>query len=212
MADSNTVLLKSSDIDRASRILARAFNKDPMFRYLGIKTDSGLQVDENALKWFCDLGLRNCQPYNHIYTTRDLKGVAVWVPPGKSEMNTWQALSMLFALLWKYGWRRFKRCLSLFSTLDKRHQKEMTEPHWMLSLMGVASDRQGQGIGSLLLQPVLQQADREGLPCYLSTFNQQAVGFYQKHGFETLWQGELTNDSPCIWTMKRKPQSRSNIN
>ena len=207
MANSNTVLLKSSDIDRASKILVQAFNKDPMFRYLGIGAEQESRVNENALKWFCDLGLRNCLSYDCIYTTKDFKGVAVWVPPGKSEMNTWQVLTMLFTLPWKCGWHRFGRCLSLFFTLNKHHQEEMREPHWMLSLIGVAPNSQGQGIGSLLLQPVLQQADYEGFPCYLSTFSEQAVSFYQKHGFETLWQGELSNDSPCIWTMKRKPRS-----
>jgi hypothetical protein len=41
MTDSNTALLKSSEIDRASKILARAFGGDPMFRYLGIEVKPG---------------------------------------------------------------------------------------------------------------------------------------------------------------------------
>jgi GNAT superfamily N-acetyltransferase len=209
MTDSNTTLLKSSEIDRASKILARAFGGDPMFRYLGIEVKPGQsKVDTDILQWFCNFNLRNCQPYNHIYTTPgDLKGVAVWVPPGKSEMNTWQTLSMLFVLFYKCGWHRTKRSLSLFSTLNKRHQEDMTEPHWMLSLIGVEPTYQGEGIGSLLLQPIFKKADRKGLSCYLSTFSEQAVGFYQKHGFIILWHGELSDESPRIWTMKRKPQT-----
>ena len=213
MTSFKTTYLQPSQINQASEILARAFNEDPMFRYLGIKSEQGSQVDVNTLKWFCNLSLRNGLRYNRTYTTLgDLKGVAVWIPPGKSEMNNWQALSMLFALFWKCGWHRFKRHSSLFSMLDKRHHEEMTEPHWMLSLLGVAPAYQGQGVGSLLLQPVLEQADRDGLPCYLSTFSEQAVYFYQKHGFKILWQGRLSDNSPCIWTMKRKPQYLPNAN
>lgn len=152
--------------------------------------------------------MRNCQKYNHIYTTLDdLKGVAAWTPPGKPEMNTWQILSMLFALPGKCGWHRLGRWLPILSTLHQRHQVEMTEPHWILSFLGVAPTYQGQGIGSLLLQPVLEQADRESLPCYLFTSTEQAVCFYQKHGFVVLWQGELSDGSPCAWTMKREPRS-----
>ena len=88
----------------------------------------------------------------------------------------------------------------------------MKEPHWVLSLIGVSPAYQGQGIGSLLLQPVLEQADKDSFPCYLSTFTEQAACFYQKHGFEILWQGEVCKGSPNVWTMKRKPQSLTSIN
>ena len=207
----DTVLLKSSEIEQATEILVEAFKEDPMFRYLGIKVERELQINANALEYFCKMSLRNCQPYHHIYTTvNNLKGVAVWIPPGKSEMNAWQFLSMLLVLPKKCGWRKTGQCLSLFSALNKRHQKEMIEPHWNLSLLGVAPAYRRRGIGSLLLQPVLKQADRECFPCYLSTFNQQAVSFYQKHEFTVLWQGKLSDDSPCIWTMKRKSQARIN--
>lgn len=207
MMNSQTRLLKSSEIDRASEILVRAFDKDPVFGYLGIKTEQKSRVNAKALKWFCGLSLRNCLPYDRTYAnTGDLKGVAAWIPPGKSEMNTWQVWLMLFVLPWKCGWHRLGRNLSLFNILNKRHQKEMTEPHWVLSWIGVAPAYQGQGLGSLLLQPVLEQADREGFPCYLSTFTEQAVYFYQKHGFEILWRGKFSKGSPDLWTMKRQPQ------
>ena len=66
-----------------------------MFGYLEIETEQKQsKVNTDALKWFCDLSLHNCQPYNHIYVTQgDLKGVSVWIPPGKPEMTTWQFLS-----------------------------------------------------------------------------------------------------------------------
>ncbi|MDJ0635981.1 MAG: GNAT family N-acetyltransferase [Xenococcaceae cyanobacterium MO_188.B29] len=201
---SNIVLLNPSEIDRASEILAKAFDEDPMFRYI---TPEAEQARVNALRWYCKIGLSNCQLYNHIYTTAgDLKGVAAWIPPGKSEINIWQVLPMLFALPWKFGWHRLGQCLSLSFTLIKQESHEMNEPHWTLNLLGVAPTYQGQGIGSLLLQPVFEQADREGMPCYVATFTEQAVRFYQKHGFVILWQGELSGGSPCIWTMKREPR------
>ncbi|MGK7947955.1 MAG: hypothetical protein AB4368_03890 [Xenococcaceae cyanobacterium] len=62
MITSKIVLLKSSEIDRASEILARAFDEDRMFRYLGIGEAEQALVNVNALKWFCKMGLRNCQP------------------------------------------------------------------------------------------------------------------------------------------------------
>nr|WP_231510290.1 GNAT family N-acetyltransferase [Fischerella sp. PCC 9605] len=82
----------------------------------------------------------------------------------------------------------------------------MSQPHYYLEMLGVAPAYQGQGIGSLLLQPVLKQADTEGLPCYLQTTTEKAVRFYQKHGFEVLRTVELPKGGSQLWTMKRSPK------
>lgn len=202
--NSDTILLQRSQIDRASRVLVEAFDKDPIFQYLGKKS----QVNKNALKYFCEIILHNSQRYESAYSnTSDLTGVAAWIPPGKTEMSDLQFFSMFLFLLRKCGWRRSLRNLSLLSALNKRHQQEMTEPHWTLSLLGVDPTCQGRGIGSLLIQPVLTKADRECVPCYLTTFTKAGVKFYQKHGFTVLWQGKILADSPCVWTMKRSPKS-----
>merc|ERR1711971_1258895 len=50
--------------------------------------------------------------------------------------------------------------------------------------MAVLPECQGQGIGSLTLQNVLQQADARGLAVYLSTQDERSVSFYRRMGFE----------------------------
>ncbi len=71
-------------------------------------------------------------------------------------------------------------------------------------MLGVDPERQGQGIGGQIIAPVLERADRDGLPCYLETMKERNVAFYQKHGFEVVvddvFKGELH-----YWTMKRPP-------
>jgi len=68
--------------------------------------------------------------------------------------------------------------------------------------LGVSSAYQSQGIGSLLIKPILERADKENLPCYLETTTEQAVRFYQRNGFEIL----RAEEKPVkFWTMKREP-------
>ena len=194
------IYLERSQTDEASALLADAFNKDPMFRFL----ISEAQVPIEAIKLLCKLNLRYCQPHNHIYTTEGLlKGVAAWVPP-ENTISIWRLLPEALALL-NLDWRTLGRCLSLVDALEKRRKTEMPQPHWHLELLGVAPAYQRQGIGGLLLEPVLRQADRERLSCYLATSTQQAVRFYQKQGFEVVESNQLIKSSPTIWTMKRHP-------
>jgi len=46
--------------------------------------------------------------------------------------------------------------------------------------------RQGQGVGSNLLQPVLVKVDAQRTPCYLETAEPKNVPFYRKHEFQVI--------------------------
>ena len=42
-------------------------------------------------------------------------------------------------------------------------------PHWYLMVIGTDPSKQGQGLGSALMEVVTSQADSAGVPCYLET-------------------------------------------
>jgi GNAT superfamily N-acetyltransferase len=71
--------------------------------------------------------------------------------------------------------------------------------------LGVTPTRQGHGIGSALLQPLLARADTEALPCYLETGVARHVGFYERQGFQVVAEGGLPRGGPCLWAMLRTP-------
>jgi ribosomal protein S18 acetylase RimI-like enzyme len=74
--------------------------------------------------------------------------------------------------------------------------------HWYLWVLGVQPDRQGQGFGGQLMAPILSQADRDGLPCYLETESERNVAFYRKHGFEVAHEGDIPGYGLRLWMMK----------
>ncbi len=199
------VSLNRSQIDQASKILASAFDDDPMFHYITPK-DERSRV--NAIQWVCKTALNYSQPYSHIYTTTDeMKGIAAWIPPGHFPLSMLKLLQAgLYALPFKMGWGKIGQSMSLLNQMDELHERDIPQPHWYLFMLGVAPAYQGQGIGRTLLQPILNQADREGLPCYLETSTEGAICFYKKNGFDVLRSYKLAQDSPSLWTMKREPQ------
>ena len=89
---------------------------------------------------------------------------------------------------------------------DELRQRDVPEPHWYLWMLGVDPPRQGQGVGSMLLQPVLWLADRESLPCYVEADKAKNVPFYQTHGFEVVEEGDVPGGGLHYWTMKHPPQ------
>jgi GNAT superfamily N-acetyltransferase len=96
--------------------------------------------------------------------------------------------------------------LNVLATTEKVHHQDMgNSPHWYLGIMVVHPASQGKRLGSQLLQPILQRASDEGLPCYLVTFTEQAVRFYQKNGFEIVRHQKLASNAPIFWALKRNP-------
>lgn len=204
MSSTEVICLEKSQIDTASEILARAFNNDPIFRYFAREQE---QTRINAIKLLAFTALRYSQSYNHIYTTtNDLKGIAIWIPPGKFPLNDFRLLQLgLYALPFQLRLSRLRQMMSLFLTIEEHHKHDITQPHWYLFMLGISPAYQRQGIGSLLLQPILKQADSEGLSCYLETSTEGGVRFYQRLGFEVVRTGGLSEELK-FWTMKREPR------
>ena len=202
------IQLQQSQILDAGIVAAKAFADDPVLTYL-ISDDREFRVQ--SLTWLMSKLIAYSTRYDHVYTTQDLEGIAAWLPPGKLSSNPLQLLKMawdlqLYALPTKVRWNRLGRCLTLLSAVEQAHQQDMGNfPHWYLGLMVVNPTCQGRGVGGRLLQPILQQASHEGVVCYLVTFTEQAVRFYQKHGFEIVQSQKIAPDAPPFWTLKRNP-------
>ncbi len=69
-------------------------------------------------------------------------------------------------------------------------------PHWYLPLLGTDSAHQGLGHGTMLLQHVLRQCDRDRAPAYLESTSPRNI--YRRHGFEVM--GTIAVDSTCSLT------------
>ncbi|NJR20899.1 MAG: GNAT family N-acetyltransferase [Richelia sp. CSU_2_1] len=206
----DAIQLQRSQIASASEIAAKAFENDPVFAYL---TPENRELRLQALTWLMGKAIEYCIPHNNVYTTPDLQGIAGWLPPYQFSSDPFQLLQLvmqlqLYNLPFKCGWNRAGRWLAFLSASEQAHQQDMGDrPHWYLELMVVNPASQGKGIGSRLLQPGLDRADRDGLPCYVVTFTEQAVRFYQKNGFEILRNQKLSPNTPPFWTLKRNPRS-----
>ena len=64
--------------------------------------------------------------------------------------------------------------------LDEHHPPGS---YWFLQFLGVVPERQGRGLGSALIAPVLQRCDREGVRTYLDATSAANKRLYERHGF-----------------------------
>ncbi len=194
--------LSKQDNAQASEVLARAFYTDPMLQCL-VPNDA---KRTHLLPSFFGLVVRYCLSYGEVYTTPTLKGAACWLTPGNTTPTFARILRTgVYVSPLDFGLAGLLRILQISAYTEAAHVRAAPGQHWYLWALGVDPPYQGQGIGGMLIQPVLARADADGLPCYLETENPRNVPFYQKHGFKVMSEGEVTSHRLHIWSMLREP-------
>ncbi|MFG3103408.1 GNAT family N-acetyltransferase [Streptomyces sp. NPDC048182] len=81
--------------------------------------------------------------------------------------------------------------------------------HEYLWMIGVDPARQGEGLGTALIESALDRCDREGLPAYLEASSARSRGLYERLGFAVTGPVlDLPEDGPRMWPMWREPAPR----
>lgn len=193
-----------ADIPAMAAVLARAFARDPFFSWLtGDAPERNLRM---RMGW-AGILRRASAGLRETWTTADLAGVAIWLPPGRSASSFLDALRMVPALARLTGWRRLREVAAATELLEKRRRTHVPAPHWYLSALGVDPERQRQGIGSALLSLVLERADADGTPTYLEAATARNVLLYERHGFEVVEELILPRTDVRGWLMLRAATS-----
>ena len=187
----------AADVPEAANTLAAAFAGY-------VWTDWTVEHDrqEDRLRRMFELILdRAVVPFAELWVTDDCAAAAVWVPPGANPR-----LGAAFASIAD----DVRELAGDRADASDRADAEAgvarpSEPHWYLVSMGTRPDRQGRGLGSAVLDPVLVHCDRAGQLAYLETSTPANVAFYRGHGFDTITEIRVSGGGPSVWPMLRRP-------
>jgi len=183
----------------AARALALAFQDDPVMSWCF----PGEARRRLILAAGFALFLRRVWlPERACYATADMAGAACWLPPGRWHLPPGRRLAMLPSLL-RIAGRLTPRFLRLMTLVESEHPRE--PGHWYLPALGVRPERQGRGLGSRLMFPVLRRCDEQRLPCHLEASSPRNRALYERHGFEVTEELRLPRNGPPLWLMWREP-------
>ena len=168
----------------------RAFSDDPVMRWLYPEDEvflaPGGEVLRPAMTGWIGLG--------EVWCTDDGAGVAVWIPPGRPEIDF--TVEPPAAEPPPDRLERF----AIIGPLMEEHTPP--EPHWYLQLLGTHPDWQRRGIGATLMDVMFERADADGLACYLETETVENVVYYRRHGFDVRSEWDVPT-GPHMWGMLR---------
>jgi GNAT superfamily N-acetyltransferase len=188
-----------ADVPEVAEALARSFHDDPVMTHI-----IPIKNQQRRLRRFFEIELKYMAlPLGESYTTEGpIMGAALWSPPGRWRPPTSVLIRSSPAFLRAIG-MRLRAAINLMGVVERKHPKE---PHFYLSTLGTEPDFQRKGVGSALLQPVLDRCDTDGIPAYLESSKEVNVPYYRRHGFDVTEEVSVPG-GPTLWLMWREPQS-----
>ena len=196
-------LATTGEIPDLAAVLAHAFARDPFYLYLAGDAPERTQRMRDGWAGILRYGSARL---SHTYTTDDLAGAAVWLPPGYRGPGLLDSVRQMPALARLAGWRRLRMVGDAVASLEEHRHRHVDVPHFYLSAIGVEPGRQGEGIGTALMQPVLDRCDRDGMPAYLETAVARNVLLYERLGFDVVEEMDLPHTDIHGWPMRRAPR------
>jgi ribosomal protein S18 acetylase RimI-like enzyme len=134
--------------------------------------------------------------------TEDGSGAAIWAQPGHWATPPLDLLRAGPAMLRVFG-PRLPLALRSLVRIERGHPRN--PEHFYLHYLGVVPARQGRGLGSRLLKPVLDRLDEEAMPAYLEASTERSRALYERHGFAVTEIFKLPSSGPPIRRMWREP-------
>ncbi|MFE9142378.1 GNAT family N-acetyltransferase [Streptomyces tubercidicus] len=184
------------DAPVVSRILAGAFDNDPMMRWF-FPDEASRQA--GLVRYFSTLFTR--QYGRHGVCERTEAAAAFWVAPeglakAVPDAETVQELQEILG----------DRASLFREAVEAAGEHAPQEPLWYLAVLGADPAAQGQGHGAALLRSGLAKADAMGMPVGLESSKRSNLAFYEHFGFTVRQEVQLPGGGPTLWVMRREPR------
>jgi len=184
--------LKSSEVDEASVLLSRAFSPTPLPRaLLGDPSEEQRRILKTVIKSIIELPGKVILAKENEQIIGAMR-IVEWPDCQKTPAQVLNLLPQEMAL-------RIGKWRSIWAKHDPK------KPHWHIDPLGVLPERQGQGVGSQLLEHFCGSVDRLGQAAYLETDQTKNVRLYERFGFNVV--GETLVSAVPNWFMWRSPRS-----
>ena len=165
-----------SDRDLIVNILAKSFDDNKSVNYIVKQDEKRAMRMRKLMEYSFDV----CYLFGDIFLTDDRKGCALIVMPDKKKTTLKSIMLDAKLALSVIGLSNIKKAMNRESMINKLHPKE---PFYYLWFIGVDPSEQNNGIGTKLLNDVINEAKSKHRPIYLETSTLKNIPWYEKFGF-----------------------------
>ena len=196
-------LARPEEIGDAADVLAVAFHDDPLFAFMLRRTSSR----HRTLRTFFKAYLAVAVGAGRVTIDGDpIDGVAIWESPqaGSTSVSLRQIGPFLPLLATAYP-AGLRRARPITNRTEAMHKTAAPGPHYYLDNLAVRAGSRGRGVAGRLVRPVVERADRDGVPAYTDTVNPENVTIYEHLGFALVDTAEITSTGITVFGLRHDP-------
>jgi hypothetical protein len=196
------IRIRTSQVQFLGNVLTRSFYNDPCAKYILPDEDKRRAV----LSWFfTSVAIRTSRLCGEIYTTVNVDGGALWIRP-EVGLTIGQAVrTEMLSLPFRLDRLSITRWINVSSYLESVRRRLADRSHWYLLALGTEPSKKGKAIREALMAPVLAAADWGLQGCYLETFHEGDLPFYERCGFRIAGAGRIPKGGPSFWALIKSP-------
>jgi ribosomal protein S18 acetylase RimI-like enzyme len=157
------------------------------------------------MTWFFEKCIQFSLRYGFFFVTSDLSGVMLILSPGYTKLTQFAYIKNGFLLLpFIMGLKNYAK-FDKYEKFASKIQESVLNERDCYYIFGLATDpkKQGKGIGSTLINFLIEKADAEKIPIYLRTETKDNARYYEKFGFKVLYNSPAPTSDFDIWCMLR---------
>jgi GNAT superfamily N-acetyltransferase len=187
----------ADDVEAVTETIMLAFLHDPVWGPALARADGATTHHAGLWRCYVEGALR----YSTVFMTDDASAVAVWTPPGGTEMSEAQEAEARSIITAGLEPAAAKALFALWERFDGSHPHD--DPHAYLGLLATHPASRGRGIAQTLLAENLRDWDAQGIPAYLESTNPANDHRYARAGFLPIGGFSAVLDSARVTTMWR---------
>ncbi len=193
-------LSRDAGLDAVRAVVARAFEDDPLMRWVFPDDDRRLESTAAWLGLFVEAYARSGR-LDSVDAGGATAAAALWRIPADTDLAlpTLPTLPGLLTAL--VGPTRAAGLRGGFRVLAGLRPNG---PHAYLHFLAVDPPHQRTGLGRRVIAPGLAAAAELGLGTHLETNEEANLGFYRSLGFKVTAERRLAPDGPPVWAMWRE--------
>ncbi len=184
----------------AATALYEALVEDSFYRTLEASSSRA------AMLCYLDYSLLEAEEFGVLTMHPEQVGAAAWSKPQDAVLAGDLAEQKKAFIREHMGDAALKVYSDMCNNMHALTSTQVPADCWYLSIIGIAPEAQGRGIGKQMLEDVLRNTDTAGISTYLETFTMRNKSFYERLGYtEVAVNHEPVSDSTYT-VMLRNPR------